>query len=111
MPPYNGGSPITKYEILFQNLDGTSYDQILPYCNGSSLAVVTNSYCDVPFTVFRNGPLNYVYKTLIVAKVSATNIIGTGSSSEPNVEGVTIETEPVTPPVSPTVIAYSEFSI
>jgi hypothetical protein len=111
MPPYNGGSPITKYEILFQNLDGTSYDQILPYCNGSSLAVVTNSYCDVPFTVFRNGPLNYVYKTLIVAKVSATNIIGTGSSSEPNVEGVTIETEPVTPPVSPTVVAYSEFSI
>jgi len=65
----------------------------------------------VPFTVLRQAPLNLVYDDLVVIKVLATNKIGSGPQCEPNIIGVRIQTEPVTPPESPEITEYSEYSV
>lgn len=68
-------------------------------------------YCDVPFTVLRQAPLNLVYDDLVVIRVLATNKIGSGPQCEPNIIGVRIQTEPITPPDSPEITEYSEYSV
>ena len=107
--PYNGGSPVISYQILFKN--GLTFSEIKTYCDGTNPAIVTNHYCDIPFTEFRISPLFYTYNTLIIAKVSATNNIGTGLFSIVNTEGIKVQTEPSVPPLAPHIVSYSEFSI
>ena len=48
----------------------------------------------------RASPYNLVLNSLVVAKITATNIHGTSPYSLPNTIGMTIKTEPSTPPTT-----------
>lgn len=88
--PYNGGSPITSFSVLFLESDGLTFSEIFTYCNGSLASIVTNKYCDVPFTELRTAPHSLTYSSLVVVKVSALNKIGQGGYSEQNTAGITV---------------------
>ena len=74
--PFNGGSPITAYSILIRQLDGITFTPLTSYCDGTSATILSNKYCDIPFTSFRSAPFTLTLDTLIVAKVAALNTIG-----------------------------------
>jgi hypothetical protein len=38
--PYNGGSPLTSYTVLFQHKDKSQYSQITAYCDGSQSSII-----------------------------------------------------------------------
>ena len=67
-------------------------------CDGSEASVVLLRYCEVSFISLRQEPLNLAYNDLVVVRVLATNKIGSGTYSDSNIEGVLIQTEPITPP-------------
>lgn len=106
--PFNGGNPISSYDIIFADSTGTNFHPIAAYCNGNSSTIVQRSYCDIPFTVFRASPFNLQQDQLIVAKMAATNTIGTGAYSTLNTAGVEVEVQPLAPLQPPTCNDYSE---
>ena len=108
--PYNGGSPIMSYTILFQHRDGVSFSTLDTYCDGGYSTILLQRFCDIPFTVLRQEPLQLQFDDLIVVKVYATNVIGSGPASLINTEGVKIQTEPLNPLKAPKVLSYSEYS-
>ena len=48
----------------------------------------------------RASPYNLVLNSLVVAKITATNVHGTSPFSQPNTSGMIIKTEPLTPPTT-----------
>ena len=85
----------------FANFDNAfsqeDFATLLDFCDGSNPQIVLQKYCDVPFTVLREQPLNLQYNQLVVVKISSTNKIGTGPFSALYWEGVRIQKEPDTP--------------
>lgn len=55
--PYNGGSPVLKYTIVFLAKDGENLHEIKAYCDGSQTRIIIQRYCDIPMTEFRQAPL------------------------------------------------------
>ena len=91
LPPYNGGSTITAYSILFQPKDTSAdFTELLSYCDGKSESVLVLRYCEIPMSFFRGAPLNLEFDDLIVFKVRESNLIGDGDFSDPNIAGVRI---------------------
>ena len=91
LPPYDGGSPITAYTILLGDSQETmEFFEVTAYCDGSTYTTLTNRFCDLPMSAFRDTPLNLKFKDLIVAKVAATNLIGQGDYSDPNEVGLIV---------------------
>ena len=112
LPPYDGGSPIASYQVVFGNdADPQEFSEITAYCDGASYTTLANRYCDVPMAIFRGAPLNLAFKDLIVAKVAATNLIGQGTFSVANTVGLLVQTEPFAPESAPAVTSYDEQSI
>jgi hypothetical protein len=66
---------------------------LLPNCDGKNADVVSSLQCTVPMSALRTLT-SLPRDSLIRVKVRAFNIKGTGSFSEVNTEGATIETEP-----------------
>jgi hypothetical protein len=58
--PYNGGNAITSYVILFADASGNNFYPIKSYCDGNSSTIVSQRYCDIPFTTLRADPFNLV---------------------------------------------------
>jgi hypothetical protein len=88
--PYNGGDSISAYSILFKH-SGGSMIAINSYCDGTSLTIVNNRYCDIPFTILRSAlNTNLALDALVQAQVAAVNVIGQGSYSSLNTIGATI---------------------
>lgn len=108
--PYDGGSSITSYSIIFQQKDG-SFSQDLTYCDGSQSSVVLKLYCDVPFKEFIDPPFSLQFKDLIVVQIKASNVIGSSNFSDPNIVGINIKTIPVTPTTPPSIVSSNEQSI
>ena len=79
--------------------DGLTYSATSA-CDGTSSTVITNRYCLVPMATLRASPYNLVLNSLVVSKITATNIYGTSPFSLPNTSGMTIKTEPKTPPTT-----------
>jgi hypothetical protein len=102
---------VTSYTVVFQQHDSESFVSIGSDCDGSEASILLLRYCDVSFTILREEPLNLVYNDLVVVKVLATNKVGSGTYCEPNIEGVLVQTEPITPPEAPSVIEYGEYTI
>ena len=74
-------------------MDGNFYNS--PDCNNTFTQVSAGQYtCLVPFKSLRSTPFNLVYGSLVTAIFYATNNIGDGEVSQPNVLGSTIQTEP-----------------
>ena len=88
--PYNGGSPVTAYQILFLHADGVSFSTIDAYCDGTQISILLQRYCDVPFTVLREAPISLGFNDLVQVKIYATNSIGDGPENSVNIEGVHI---------------------
>lgn len=61
--------------------------------------------------MLREAPLLLKFNDLVVVKVFASNIIGSGPESTTNTEGVKIQTEPLRPSNAPVVLSYSEYSV
>ncbi|MCP3681809.1 MAG: fibronectin type III domain-containing protein, partial [bacterium] len=97
----DGGLPITKYEIKFQ--DNTSaYKLETTNCDGTQSSIISQKYCLIPMLSLASSPLSLPLDTLLVGKVSATNIIGTSTSSSPNTTGIKVQGKPLSPPSIPT---------
>jgi hypothetical protein len=106
--PDDGGYQVTAYQIFIQKSDG-SFAQHTAGCDGSLNSIVTNRQCTVSMNSLMQSPFNLVKDSNVIAKITATNVVGT--SIESNVNGapyVTISTIPNTPSTSPTITDYSE---
>ena len=95
LPPYNGGSPISEYYIEFRhNYDeDAGLDPVyseLPDCLGDSYTILTQRYCEMSMSIFKEDPLNLDFKDLIVVRISATNQIGASTFSDGNTSGITV---------------------
>ena len=99
-PASNGGSPITSYTIKIKASDGT-YNTDISEWNGANSLVISGTTCEVAMNTLIASPFSLVRGDLIVAQITASNVIGTGSSSE-NTSGVTILTVPDAPTLTPT---------
>lgn len=93
----NGESTIDNYKILILQSDG-SYSEDTTNCDGTSAAVKTNLYCDIPFTTLIASPYSLTYGTLVQATVQAQNAIGWSTASTANAAGATIQTVPIATP-------------
>ncbi len=107
-PTSTGGSPITSYLIQIKKKDTTMATE-LTYCDGTSTTVISNKYCDIPFTTLRASPNLLVLDDLVEAQITAINAVGSGTASTINTSGVTIQTEPQAPASGPTVSTYNEY--
>jgi hypothetical protein len=106
--PYNGGNAISSYVIQFSDSTGNNFYPITSYCDGNSSSIVSQRFCDIPFTTLRASPFNLAQDQLVRAKLAATNIIGTGPFSLVNTEGVTVQVDPLAPLVAPISVNYTE---
>ena len=94
--PTNNGSPIQNYTVTVMNATG-AYVQVTG-CNGTLSTNVENTQCTVLMSTLRDE-LGLAYGANILAKVKATNQIGTGPESNATdaTGAATIETPPQTP--------------
>lgn len=79
--PYNGGSPLTRYTIMIQNSDGTTFDESILHCDGTDSTILSNAQCTVPISALQSVPFNLPWGSAIYVKVSATNVVGTSEFS------------------------------
>jgi hypothetical protein len=92
-PASNGGTAITKYQILIWNPTTSTYVEDMSYCDGSTATVFNNLKCS--FTVnYLMSAYTYTRGTLFRAMVRAFNANGWGSYSNANLDGATIKTTP-----------------
>jgi hypothetical protein len=70
--PSDNGSPITYYQILFQQQDG-EFSEEKTYCDGSDSVVMSSLSCTIPETVFEESPYLLTGGDIVVAKVYAIN--------------------------------------
>ena len=74
--PYNGGSAITAYQIVFQTSLSVFYDEETNYCDGSVSTTITRLKCTIPSFKFVDAPFNLAWGSNLIAKVIAINIKG-----------------------------------
>lgn len=99
---------MTSYQVLIQKSDG-SFGQDTVNCDGSQNSIVTNRQCTIPMTTLMQSPFGLSQGSNVIAKITATNIVGTSIAS--NVNGapyVTLSTIPNTPSTGPVISDYSE---
>jgi hypothetical protein len=107
--PYDGGSPLTAYSVLIQHGDDPSvYSSEPTYCAGSSLAVRTARWCEIPLATLRAPPFLLTLGQLVYARVAASNVVGAGPYSPLNALSVGVQTEPSAPLVSPALVSVDE---
>jgi hypothetical protein len=88
--PYNGGTPVTSYSLLIKTHDDLWVEE-LTYCNAvSDSTVISNRLCAIPMSVLEDEPFMLEQSSLVVAKVGATNLLGTSDYSEENSVGALI---------------------
>lgn len=87
--PDTNGALITAYTIKIAGLDDQFYESQECY---DTLTPGTHDYfsCTVSFTTLRAAPFNLIYGSLVAVIVQATNNIGSGEFSQPNVMGSTV---------------------
>jgi hypothetical protein len=87
--PADNFSPLSRYEILIQTIDGdlVQHDD----CTGLD---PSQNYCDISIYSLRIPPFNLEYESLIQARVRAQNSIGWGSYSQLNLLGLSVFIEP-----------------
>lgn len=93
--PEPNGEFITKYQIKVQTWDLVTFIEDTVDCDGSQLQIIANMYCDIPMTVLRAAPYSLTKGMLIKVIGRAYNLYEWGQFSQVNVEGATLETEPV----------------
>lgn len=88
--PDDNSATITSYTIQILQSDGTTFSEDSTNCDGSSTTIKNQRYCDVPFTTLRASPYSLTLGTDVIAKVLATNSIGSSAYSDNSAAGTTI---------------------
>jgi len=96
LPAYDGGMPITAYAIYVKATNGSFYTSDAT-CNGTDATIRANLYCLVPISTLRAAPFSLALDDLVLAQVTATNVIGTNVASTANTAGAVVKTEPAQP--------------
>lgn len=104
--PYDGGSTITALQIELRASDGTTFAAQVLYCNGQSDATVrTQAYCVIPVSVLQASPYSLVQGDKVVARMLATNAVGSSSYSDDGIltgqSYAEIQSVPHKPPSAP----------
>ena len=101
LPSSDGGKPITGYTIEILDSAGTAWNQD-PACNGNDATIRANLYCHIPMASLRTGTHSLAQGALVVARVSAVNMIGVGVPSAPNNPPGALVMQPPLAPASAT---------
>jgi hypothetical protein len=88
--PVSGGSPITSYQVLIRQSDGTTFTEELTYCDGSDPAITAALQCSIPSAVLNSSPYNIEWGQGIWAKVAAINAYGISAFSNEGNGGIII---------------------
>lgn len=80
--PSENGSPILSYLIEIQGSDGT-WHQDTVYCDGGDPTIVSGTTCSIPLTTLADttGDFALAPGALVAVRVSANNLLGTGTAS------------------------------
>ena len=100
--PADGASAISAYTVKILQQDGVTLTSNSYYCDGSSLVVMSNRFCEIPMSVLTFSPFSLSLGALIQATVFATNSLGKGTPSSLNTAGVLAQGAPFQPPSAPT---------
>lgn len=89
--PDENGATILSYIVEIQGSDAAWYLETT-YCDGSNPDTVAAASCTLPQTILTDATGSFVLTRadLVAARISATNILGTGSTSTPNTVGARI---------------------
>lgn len=89
--PNANGASILSYIVEIQGSDSAWYLETT-YCDGSNPDTVAATSCTLPQTVLTVATGSFVLPraALVAARISATNILGTGIVSTPNTAGARI---------------------
>ena len=99
--PYDGSSPLLYFVLEIETSTRTFIEQTT-YCNArSDPAVITNQYCVLPMDILTSAPFNLIQGNIVVATISAANILGQSQFSMLNSEGADIRVAPLTPSLAP----------
>ena len=79
--PDANSEAIIDYQILILKSDGVTWVEDTTDCLGTAPTVISNLYCDVPYTVLRTN-YGLPYNALVFAKVRARNANGYSDYSE-----------------------------
>lgn len=94
-PTNDNGSAVTAYRIEIREDDSTTdFSEDTTYCDGSDATVISNMFCQIPFTTLTASPFNLDVTEEVVVKVTAQNGRGWGATSSESSGGATIETVP-----------------
>jgi len=86
--PFTNGSPITGYRIYILQHDGVTYTQEKVECDGTSSAVIANTFCQVSLANLIISPYNHVLDESVWVKIIAENFYGDSLISEPGNGGL-----------------------
>jgi hypothetical protein len=94
--PADNGEAITGYQIEILHSDGVTFSQETGTCDGVNVAsIVSLRRCDIPIATLAEGAFSLTYGTLIQAKILAINAQGSGTFSQLNTVGATMQTAPL----------------
>merc|ERR1712178_655702 len=80
-------------------------------CDGSTSSIISNSYCDIPMTVFSSSPYSLSAYDLVIVKFRAQSSYGWSDYSDANTAGATVMTVPGVPSAYAGNIMSSEVTI
>jgi hypothetical protein len=90
--PFENGAPILQYHIEIKDSNGIWQQEST--CDGSQQVVVQNAICVIPMSDLRTN-LGLTFNSLVVFRISASNLRGQGAWSPSNTLGATIRIQPV----------------
>jgi hypothetical protein len=104
--PYNGGSSITSLSVEIRTADGVTFSTEPLYCNADSdVTVMDRGYCVIPMSVLTASPFSLAQGDLVVARLSASNVVGASTYSDESIDVsltyADVRAVPHTPPNPP----------
>lgn len=94
--PSSNAATITSYRVEIKAKDN-SFKQETIACDGSKSTIISATECLIPLTTLIGSNFLLERGNLVVARVTATNIIGTSLPSPLNTTGALIQTKPLAP--------------
>jgi len=89
-PQDDGSLKITAYKVVLRSSDQTQFYEELSHCAGNQFGIVELRECAIPAALLATSPFNLPWGSEVVAKVSALNIKGESSQSEPGGGGILV---------------------
>ena len=79
--PYNGGALVTSFVVQIRQSNG-NWNEEPTYCNArNDETVIANRLCAIPISALTQAPFLLKQGDIVVARVAATNLIGTSDYS------------------------------